>query len=254
MQLDLFKMASCATTENIYWSDSDFKKVYDHLNSIPNFEAKAGKAVRDAVFEALRWVRTGRLEIEDLYKTEKTYIGTLVEIELRDQFGFQKGNKLDYKIVGIEVDCKFTIQKNWAIPQEARGKLCLIGSLAKKKRNIQFSLGLIRADESILNTGRNRDRKTTIKKTNKKWLNYSKWLVCERPLPKQAASLLNEAERERVRDLLLDLKKETQKIIESPDRRPVLIDLVSELGYLREQARIRGTTTIEELCAALKAK
>ncbi len=37
---------------------------------------------------------------DQLFKTEKTHCGTLVEINLHREFKFQDGTKLDYQIAG----------------------------------------------------------------------------------------------------------------------------------------------------------
>src|ERR1022692_627795 len=43
-------------------------------------------------------------------------MGTLVEINLHRQFGFEDGDVTDYRIAGIEVDCKYP-----SLPRQYRG-------------------------------------------------------------------------------------------------------------------------------------
>jgi hypothetical protein len=50
---------------------------------------------------------TGRYRWDQLYKTEKTHFGTLVEINLQREFGFSDGQAMDFAIQGIDVDCQF---------------------------------------------------------------------------------------------------------------------------------------------------
>jgi len=51
-------------------------------------------------------------------KTEKTYLGTKIEILIRKFFKFPKG-LLDLHIEGHDVDIKNTVGGNWMIPTEA---------------------------------------------------------------------------------------------------------------------------------------
>jgi hypothetical protein len=54
-------------------------------------------------------------------------MGTLVEINLHRAFDFEDGTETDYRIAGIEVDCKFSRSfGGWEIPPEAYGHLCLL--------------------------------------------------------------------------------------------------------------------------------
>src|SRR2546430_14927054 len=71
--------------------------------------------------------RTGRYRWDQLYKTEKTHCGTLVEINLQREFKFSDGRTLDYSIGGVDVDCKYSQRiDGWMIPSEARGHICLL--------------------------------------------------------------------------------------------------------------------------------
>lgn len=74
-----------------------------------DLESVCGNLLRAALDEVIDMPRTGRFSLDQLEKTEKTYIGTKVEIIFRDIFKLQKGNKLDLLIDGLEVDVKNTI-------------------------------------------------------------------------------------------------------------------------------------------------
>src|SRR5256885_8626710 len=89
--------------------------------------SRTAQVLRDTLDQLYDGQRTGRYRWDQLYKTEKTHCGTLVEINLHREFEFQDGLKLDYQIAGVDVDCKYS-QKNgaWMIPPEARGHLCLV--------------------------------------------------------------------------------------------------------------------------------
>lgn len=134
--------------------------------------------LRQSLDEVLDGQRTGRYDIEKLEKTEKTYLGTKVEILIRHEFGLLAGNQMDYLISGHEVDSKFSIRGSWSIPTEAVGHLCLLSS-ADDRKGI-FSVGIIRITEEILNKGKNKDQKTTIRASER---NRIRWLAQEEALP-----------------------------------------------------------------------
>ena len=71
---------------------------------------------RQAVDEVIDAPRTNRFTIGELEKTEKTYLGTKVEILLRDFLKLPKGKILDLSVDGVEVDIKNTMQRAWTIP------------------------------------------------------------------------------------------------------------------------------------------
>ncbi len=101
---------------------------------------------------------TGRWNYDQLHKTEKTHMGTLVEINLHRQFSFGDGEVTDYRIAGIEVDCKYSMTYGgWELPPEAVGQLCLLVTADDRART--WSAGLIRCREEYLRGKPNRDAK-----------------------------------------------------------------------------------------------
>lgn len=110
--------------------------------------------------------RTGRFSFDQLYKTEKTHFGTLVEINLQKKFGLMDGNILDFSVEGIEVDCKFSKELGgWMIPDEAREHICLL--LWADDQTSCWSLGIVRTTATYLNTGTNRDKKSTLNRAGR---------------------------------------------------------------------------------------
>src|SRR6266536_2796456 len=101
---------------------------------------------------------TGRWNYDQLHKTEKTHMGTLVEINLHRRFGFEDGDVTDYRIAGIEVDCKYSMSYGgWELPPEAVGHICLLLTASDIARS--WSAGLIRIREDDLRGKPNRDAK-----------------------------------------------------------------------------------------------
>jgi hypothetical protein len=114
--------------------------------------------LRDTLDQLYDGQRTGRWKYDQLHKTEKTYMGTLVEINLHRQFGFDDGTTTDYRIAGIEVDCKYSMTYGgWELPPEAIGHLCLL--ITANDETSSWCAGLIRVREEYLRGKPNRDSK-----------------------------------------------------------------------------------------------
>lgn len=130
------------------------------------------RVLRESLDQVLDGPRTGRFRYSDLRKTEKTHVGTVVEINLAKEFGFEEGADMDYQIAGVQVDCKYSMSRTgWAIPLEARGHLVLL-TWADDDAS-KWSVGIWRVDPEHLNPGNNRDSKKTISATGRaqiQWL------------------------------------------------------------------------------------
>jgi hypothetical protein len=137
-----------------------------------------GSILRQSIDEVLDGQRTGRYDIDLAEKTEKTYLGTKVEIVVRAAFELPRGKRMDYTVAGHEVDSKFSMRGSWSIPTEAMGHLCLLTSANDRKGT--FDAGLIRITPDVLNVGRNQDKKTTITAAARDRI---VWLARQAPLP-----------------------------------------------------------------------
>jgi hypothetical protein len=63
--------------------------------------------------------RTGRWCYQHLTKTEKTYLGTAIEVNLTKEFDIAAGHDLDWRVAGQDLDCKFSRDLGgWEIPME----------------------------------------------------------------------------------------------------------------------------------------
>ena len=133
--------------------------------------------LRDCIDAVIMTAKTGRRAYEDLEKTEKTYIGTRVEIELRAMLRLRKG-RLDTLILDQDVDIKHTMGTNWMIPTEALGHPCLL--VAADEKRARCYLGLIVARPDYLTTGKNKDSKASI---SAEGFGHILWLLKEQPYP-----------------------------------------------------------------------
>jgi len=138
--------------------DPSLARAVDWFRSQPRMEERFAAAIRHSFDDVLDGQRTGRYSLAELSPVEKTYIGTRVEIRIETGFGLQRGRRMDYLVDGQEVDAKWSIRSGgWMIPTEAVGELCLC--MTADDRRSTFSVGIVRADETNLRTGANKDKK-----------------------------------------------------------------------------------------------
>ncbi|WP_372833211.1 NaeI family type II restriction endonuclease [Puniceibacterium confluentis] len=133
--------------------------------------------LRRCIDDVIMTPKTGRRSYDELEKTEKTYIGTRVEIELRALLQLPRG-RLDTEILGQDVDIKNTMGSNWMIPTEAIGHPCLL--VAADEARAACYLGLIVARPEYLTAGQNKDAKKTV---SAEGFAHILWLLCNHPYP-----------------------------------------------------------------------
>lgn len=141
--------------------DLALEAVVTALSNADPDRTRMGAALRRTLDQLYDGQNTGRYRWDQLFKTEKTHCGTLVEINLQREFAFSDGVKLDYQIANFDVDCKYSQRDGgWMIPNEAHGELCLVVTADDSKST--WSAGVVRASTESLNLGRNRDAKATL--------------------------------------------------------------------------------------------
>lgn len=159
--------------------DTELAAVYDHLRQLDPTGQRFAAVLRDTIDQLLNGEVTGRYDWKSLFKTEKTHAGTVVEINLQREFKFADGVDMDYRIRGVDVDCKYSQQfGSWMIPPEAMDHLCLLVWADDYKS--RWSAGLLRIAPEWLNQGNNRDLKMTVKAEHRKRI---LWLWHDAELP-----------------------------------------------------------------------
>ena len=133
--------------------------------------------IRQAIDEVIDAPRTGRVHSSELEKTEKTYIGTKVEILVRNFFHLPKGI-LDLKIDGFDVDVKNTLGNTWMIPREAIGKPCILVASDETRRTCYFGLFVARLEN--LTTSVNQDQKRSVSSAG---FSNIHWILADEPYP-----------------------------------------------------------------------
>jgi hypothetical protein len=173
--------------------DTALEQVAVQLQMLDPHGTLTAQVLRDTFDQIYDGQRTGRYSIEGLAKTERTHIGSLVEINLQRRFRYLDGEELDFSICGHDVDAKYSMKfGGWMIPVEAHGKLCML--VHADDRQAIWSLGVIRAELEILNSP-NRDRKRTI---NSRHLNRARWLFREAPLPENTLLRLPQQDQDEI--------------------------------------------------------
>ncbi|MFF3716823.1 NaeI family type II restriction endonuclease [Streptomyces prasinus] len=197
------RAASWLANQDLLRLDPDLKKVSDYILSEDPTGQRFASVLRDTIDQLLNGEATGRYSWKQLFKTEKTHAGTLVEINLQREFKFDDGgdvgtvskHPMDYQILGIDVDCKFSQDfGGWMIPPEAVGYLCLL--VWADDSQSRWSAGLFRVREEWLNTGSNRDKKLTLKAEYRK--DKVLWLWRDKELPENVLFHLPESTRKEI--------------------------------------------------------
>ncbi|UKY51130.1 NaeI family type II restriction endonuclease [Streptomyces inhibens] len=176
--------------------DHELLEVAEWFRNVPDMAEMFASCIRQAIDEVLDGQRTGRFDIshkEEVASTEKTYLGTKVEIIVRAAFRLPRGAKMDYRVAGHDVDAKWTIGSNWTIPLEANGHICLLMSASDRKS--KFRIGLVRIRDEHLNLGKNRDGKRSLSTMGRSAI---EWLLQDGELPENTLLSLPDADREAV--------------------------------------------------------
>jgi hypothetical protein len=171
------------------------RAVADELMALDPDGMRIAKVLRRTYDMLLDGQHTGRYRWDQLYKTEKTHFGTLVEINLQREFGFADGTAMDFAIRGFDVDCKYSQDlAEWMIPPEAVGQI-ILGLWASDDQG-KWSLGLVRADGHLLTSSRgNRDLKRRLTAVGKVAVT---WLFLSRELPENALLRIPPSDVERI--------------------------------------------------------
>lgn len=155
-------------------TDEELIAVFRKLQAADSDGTRVGKLMRRTLDQLYDGQRTGRYSWAQLHKTERTHFGTLFEINLRREFedAIDEGERLDYKISGIDVDCKFSQRMfAWMIPPEAIGHLLIVGYVNDAAS--EFAFGVVRASLEHCRTSANRDAKVQLNQAGRdavRWL------------------------------------------------------------------------------------
>jgi hypothetical protein len=157
-------------------TDSPLGEVVAAVQAAPSAGSRFAGVFRRTFDQLYDGQRTGRYAWHQLYKTEKTHYGTLVEINMRREFGdlIEDGDLLDFKIHGHEIDCKYSFRfGGWMLPPECWGELLLVCSA--NDAAAEWSVGVVRARPEYLRGGANRDGKTGLNDAGRAAIEWIFW-------------------------------------------------------------------------------
>lgn len=194
---------------------AELKPIVEWFDTEADTRDRMRWALRDSLNELLDGQRTGRWAYQHLSKTEKTYLGTAVEVNLTKEFEFADGKHLDWRIAGHDIDCKFSRELGgWEIPMEMY--LCADHGDRQGKANYpalltwfddttnRWAAGLITITDERLRwkvrtVGRayNRDNKRSLANTSAEFV-YWLWGGLQTDLPRNLLLHMNDEARGRV--------------------------------------------------------
>jgi hypothetical protein len=142
---------------------------------VPKLKELLSDVLRGAIDGVIKTPKTGRCLYADLQNSEKTYIGTCVEIDLRAALEIPRGAILDLNIRGTEVDVKFSATTAWMIPPEAFGRTCVL--ISANDSTARMSFGVFVARPEYLSAP-NRDRKRGVNANGRANVH---WIFADQP-------------------------------------------------------------------------
>lgn len=158
-------------------SDQELEAVEAELYQLDPTGDRVATVLRDTFDQLYDGQRTGRWNFNDLRKTEKTHMGTLVEINLHREFDFDDGDKTDYRITGIQVDCKYSMKPfGWMLPPEVIGEIALL--ITANDERSTWRAGILSVTPETTRGTRNRDAKTSLSAAGRQAI---RWLWADHP-------------------------------------------------------------------------
>ena len=207
------------------------------LGTKNNLIETVGAIIRASIDSVVDTPRTSRRGLADLEKTEKTYLGTRVEILLRHELGVKKG-RLDLVINDVDTDVKFTVRSNWMIPREAYGSPCIL--IGADELAGRFCLGLFVAREQYLNEGKNQDKKRTI---SKKLISNIYWITANEPYPTRFWQGLDARKIETIFSAKSGVDRVVRlfdEVRNTPINRSVVADVAQQADYMKRLRKNGG--------------
>ncbi|MDA2807404.1 NaeI family type II restriction endonuclease [Nocardiopsis suaedae] len=159
---------------------------HDILRSDPH-GYRGSRAIRESIDRVLYGSRTGRFDIFELTKSERTYLVSLIKMELTrylstnppEAENARTRSEANYaQVNGIDIDVVFSWRMNWTISNEQVGKPLLLAT-ANEKKSV-WSLGIARASPENLRSAANRDGKRSLAPSGMKLIT---WIFRDSPLP-----------------------------------------------------------------------
>ncbi len=157
------------------------------------FSVNIPALLRQAFDEVIDAPRTGRFTLSETEKTEKTYVGTKVEILLRNYLAVPKGATLDMLVDGVEIDIKNTTARDWMLPREVVGHPALL--VRSSEKTALCDVGIVICRPGYLRLSTNQDGKGQLSASQH--INIW-WILRQHPYPPNFFEVLSVTERNRI--------------------------------------------------------
>jgi hypothetical protein len=128
-----------------------------HAGGFDRFAMDVPALLRQAFDEVIDAPRTSRFTLSQTEKTEKTYVGTKVEILIRNYLDVPKGAILDMQIDGTEIDIKNTTKRDWMLPKEVLNRPALL--VRSSETTALCDVGVVICRPQYLRLSKNQDGK-----------------------------------------------------------------------------------------------
>ena len=138
---------------------------------VPNLAAGFTEAIQTSIDYVLDTARTSRFDplSPEVHPGERASVGAKLEYEVQHAFGWEKADPPNLLLDGVTVHVKATVGDNWAIPAEARCRLCLCTQIQFKRR--RHRTWLVRAHTAWLypGSGNSDGRRGLMARAREKW-------------------------------------------------------------------------------------
>ncbi|MEV6301576.1 NaeI family type II restriction endonuclease [Actinoplanes sp. NPDC051861] len=225
-------------------ADPELDKLAEALRQMDPDGVRLAAVLRRSLDQLYDGRNTGRFDWRQLGKTEKTHLGTLVEIELHREFGLADGQRSDFALNGIEFDLKFSVRDGgWMI---ARGDPRLLLLVTGNDTESNVSAALVRVRDGLLHDRGNRDGSASLSAEGRAAL---RWLHRRVPMTENLLAHLTAGDRAAILDLRPGQRRVTEffrQVLERPVSRAVVETLAMQenaakrVRYARDLLRREG--------------
>jgi hypothetical protein len=213
-----------------------------HAGGYDAFAVDVPALLRQAFDEVIDAPRTNRFTLIETEKTEKTYVGTKVEILIRNYLGVPKGAVLDMLIAGTEIDIKNTTGRDWMLPREVIGRPALL--VRSSERTALCDVGVVICRPEYLRLSTNQDGKGQLLAAQHVniW-----WILRQHPYPPNFWEILSATDRAEIMTATGGTNRIAalfEKVQRKPISRQQVSALAQQLDYMKRIRRNGGARDV----------
>ncbi|UNK37734.1 hypothetical protein MNR02_14885 [Shinella sp. H4-D48] len=213
-----------------------------HGGGYDKFAVEVPALLRQAFDEVIDAPRTGRFTLAETEKTEKTYVGTKVEILVRNHLDVPKGTILDMLVAGEEIDIKNTTGRDWMLPREVVGRPAFLVRSSEKTALCDVGVVVCRPDYLRISTNQDGKGQLLAAQHVNIW-----WILRQHPYPPNFWEILSVADRNEIvsaRGGTHRIAALFEKVQDKPISRQQVSALAQQLDYMKRIRRNGGARDI----------